>query len=179
MPVAILSKKKHDPNQSIEGLLPKVLQTPSGLALLEIQGSINIGKRTLSSVGGLGLENVEDEDSESENNPDDEADMNNDSDEGIHHIGEFDFSGLEAGGSEVTLRIGRYQRLRGKLIKLKYPLAVLRVDPKEDPTVTQESIEEKRNAIGDSRDAIVEVPILDIIYHKILFSTRPEPIVYG
>lgn len=182
MPVAKITKKQYDPILSLNQILPKILQTPSGLALLEIQGSINIGNKTLSSAGGLGLGNVEgeDEDSEMKNTLDDENEEDQSYDQ-MHHIGEFDFSDVEAGGSEVTLRIGRFQRLRGKLVKLKFPLAVLRVDPNEDSAAaaTQESLAEKRATIGENRDAIVEIPILDIIYHKIHFSTRPEPIVYG
>lgn len=178
MPVAILKKKQHDPAKNIEHILPRILQTPSGLALLEIQGSIHVGNKMLASIGGLGLESVENEDIDMENKSEHEHQVE-DEENGMDHIGEFDFSDIEAGGSQVTLRIGQFQRLRGKLVKLKSPLAVLRIDPKDDSTTTQESLDEKRRSIGQNKDAIVEIPVLDIIYQKILFSTRPEPIVYG
>lgn len=177
MPLANLKKQTYSPEKTKESVLPKVLQTPSGLALLEIQGTIHIGKRQLTSSGGLGLETQDDEVKE-----DDDEDMS-DGDDEIEEVGKFDFSDLEKGGSEVVLQIGKFQRLRGKLIKLKMPLAVLRIDPvtseSDEPPVTQEAKEQSYHSIANDRDAEVEVPILDIVYHKILFATRPEPIVYG
>lgn len=177
MPLANLKKQTYSPDKTKESALPKVLHTPSGLALLEIQGTIHIGKRQLTSSGGLGLDTQDDEVKE-----DDDEDMS-DGDDDIEEVGKFDFSDLEKGGSEVVLQIGKFQRLRGKLVKLKMPLAMLRIDPGSgesvvEPPGTQEAKEQRFHSIANDCDAEVEVPILDIVYYKILFATRPEPIVY-
>lgn len=186
MPVARFNKKTYKEDHALESVLPKILKTPSGLALLEIQGTITVGKRKLTSEGGFGLENEDEEDADMTDG-EDSNNINQDVYEAVPHIGEFDFSDIESGGSEVVLRIGKFQRLRGKLTKLKMPLAVLRMDPKDSseevdeikPPPTQDLLDATRRTIVNDRDAVVEVPILDIIYYKILFSTRPEPIVYG
>ncbi|KAM4060074.1 ctf8 domain-containing protein [Hirsutella rhossiliensis] len=82
--------------------LPQLLQTPSGLALLELQGSVNLP----SDSDGTPLQGVE--------------------------IGKLDFPDYVAGvgGSawmkRVHLYIGQHQRLTGEVKKLPKALAVVR-----------------------------------------------------
>lgn len=179
MPTANLSKVAYPPERCLTTPLPQLLQTPSGLALIEIQGTIIIGKHKLTSSGGFELENAGN-DAEG----DDSMDVDGEDDTiSMAHLGEFDFSDIENGGTEVVLKLGKFQRLRGKVVKLKAPLAVLRVDPPSllaqgGQVPSSQSLEEERQQIANDRNAGMEVPIVDIIYHKVLFSSRPEPIVY-
>lgn len=63
----------------------------------------------------------------------------------------------------VHLYIGRHQRLAGEVKKLANPLAVIR---RRDMT------EEAR---GDDEQG-EELEIVDLVYYKLLFSSRPEPV---
>lgn len=112
--------------------LPPLLQTPSGLALLEIQGTINVPHPPLpdssaTSVGRLvyplyGSEGVENKDWQ----------------------------------KTVHLYVGQHQRMTGELKKLSKPIAVIR----------------KRA----SQNNVDELEIIEIVHHKLLFSSRPEPV---
>lgn len=115
--------------------LPQLLQTPSGLAILEIQGSINLPAASPSSPS--------------------------------ISIGRLVFPDYTAGGSpeneswmkRVHLYVGQHQRLTGEVKKLPNPVAVIR---KRDSGET--------TAEGD------ELEIAEIVYYKVIFSSRPEPV---
>lgn len=115
--------------------LPQLLQTPGGLAILEIQGSINLPAASPSSP--------------------------------TIPIGRLVFPDYTAGGSpenkswmkRVHLYVGQHQRLTGEVKKLPNPVAVIR---KRD----------SGEAIADGE----ELEIAEIIYFKIIFSSRPEPV---
>ena len=115
--------------------LPQLLQTPIGLAILEIQGSINLPPASPSSP--------------------------------TISIGRLVFPDYITGGSpedkswtkRVHLYVGQHQRLTGEVKKLPNPVAVIR----------------KR----DSGEAITEgdeLEIAEIVYFKVIFSSRPEPV---
>lgn len=115
--------------------LPSVLQTPAGLAILEIQGSINLPTASPSAT--------------------------------TISIGRLVFPDYSAGGSSedtgwmkrVHLYVGQHQRLTGEVKKLPNPVAVMR----------------KR----DSREVTVEgneLEIAEIVYFKLIFASRPEPV---
>lgn len=195
MPRATLIRK-NNVNQDYNAL-PSVLKTPSGLALLEIQGSIYVGSRPLIDFGhGLGLlqETQQDEDNEEEDK--NYLHFDNSTVE-LQKLGRFDFSNLEKGGNEVLLYIGDHQRLRGKIVQLKTPLAVLQMNPHQNcdghsmgqdndvnmaPPSSNVSIDSTRDnyhrQVAYDEKANVEIPILEIIRHKLVFATRPEPVVY-
>ena len=127
---------------SIENPLPQLLQTPSGLAILELQGSIHTPEApqaTNKSITG---------------NP-------------STPVGRLVFPDYDKKeGSEskswmkrVHLYVGRHQRLTGEVKKLANPMAVIR---RRNVTQTEESKE--------------ELEIADIVYYKIIFSSRPEPV---
>lgn len=93
--------------------LPELLHTPSGLALVEIQGTLNMPDQ-----------HVHDDD----NNDDDEESMST-AGRGSTHIGKFVFAptmDAASGKQRVWLYVGRHQRLSGEVRKLPTPLAVLR-----------------------------------------------------
>lgn len=154
MPLAIIETDAQRPKISDKIELPNVLRTPSGLVLIEIQGTVHIGSRTLSSTGGLGLQSENEHDKSTQfSNTKEEPDL----------IGKFDFSDLEKGGNSVTLVVDQHQRLRGKLEKLKKPLAILRIDGQQKE--------------GTAKSP-VRIPVVDVVSQKLIFSSRPEPIVY-
>lgn len=115
--------------------LPHLLQTPGGLAILEIQGSINLPAASPSSP--------------------------------TISIGRLVFPDYAASGSSeekdwmkrVHLYVGRHQRLTGEVKKLPNAVAVIR----------------KRNS-GEVTAEGDELEIAEIVYYKIIFSSRPEPV---
>ncbi|KAL9067599.1 MAG: hypothetical protein Q9161_006788 [Pseudevernia consocians] len=115
--------------------LPQLLQTPGGLAILEIQGSINLPTASSSSP--------------------------------TISIGRLVFLDYITGGSpedkswmkRVHLYIGQHQRLTGEVKKLPNPVAVIR----------------KRES-GEAITEGDELEIAEIVYFKVIFSSRPEPV---
>ena len=127
-----------EPRSHVDNPLPQLLQTPAGLAILELQGTIHtpgVSEESDSAesiqatpIGRLVFPDyVKDDSSES-----------------------------QAWMKRVYLYVGRHQRLTGEVKKLANPMAVLR--------------RIQSAATGD------ELEIADIIYYKILFSSRPEPV---
>ncbi|CAF9936574.1 hypothetical protein IMSHALPRED_010813 [Imshaugia aleurites] len=115
--------------------LPKVLQTPGGLAILEIQGSINLPAASPSSPT-ISIGRLVFPDYTADGSPENKSWMN-----------------------KVHLYVGQHQRLTGEVKKLPNPVAVIR----------------KR----DSGEAIAEgdeLEIAEIVYFKVIFSSRPEPV---
>lgn len=68
----------------------------------------------------------------------------------------------------VHLYIGRHQRLTGEVKKLAKPLAVIR-----RREFTKEA--RREDAGGDDGQG-EELEIVDLVYYKLLFSFRPEPV---
>ncbi|KAJ9614634.1 hypothetical protein H2200_002771 [Cladophialophora chaetospira] len=130
-------------------LLPSLLQTPSGLALVEIQGTIH---------GPFQNPSTEDTNQAS----------------AVHRIGrlEFPLYSPQAANDDgrwmkkVYLYVGKYQRLTGEVKKLAKPLAVIR---------KMEPANEEMNG-GTHRDGDEALEILGIVKFKVLFSGRPEPV---
>lgn len=125
--------------------LPGLLQTPSGLAILEIQGSINTPP-------------LHSEDSPSASPACAATPIGR---VVFPHYSSADPS--QGWMKTVHLYIGRHQRLAGEVKKLANPLAVIR---RRDMT------EEAR---GDDEQG-EELEIVDLVYYKLLFSSRPEPV---
>ena len=149
MPTVPLHTSPSHPPPTTPNPLPQLLQTPSGLAILEIQGTINIPPSTLpdtvttaptTPVGHLVFPHY---------NPED------------HTPGSNSSSSSTAWQKTVHLYVGKHQRLTGEVKKLPKPLAVIR---KREGTPSQEN---------GGKD---ELEIAEIVYYKILFSSRPEPV---
>ncbi|KAL8868967.1 MAG: hypothetical protein Q9174_004625 [Haloplaca sp. 1 TL-2023] len=127
--------------------LPQLLQTPSGLAILELQGTINIpllnkekasdaeAQSSSTAVGRLVFPNYD---------PDDVTEST-------------------SWMKRVHLYVGQHQRLTGEVKKLSSPLAVIR--RKQAPHSDGE----------DTSAEVEELEIAEIIYYRVLFSSRPEP----
>ncbi|KAL8760955.1 MAG: hypothetical protein Q9184_002874 [Pyrenodesmia sp. 2 TL-2023] len=131
------------PTNTGQNPLPHLIQTPSGLAILEIQGTINFAT-PLPNYG---------------------AADNADSSSSSTAIGKIAFPDYREDDptqgtswmKRVHLYVGRHQRLTGEAKKLPSPLAVIR----------------RKNSTLDVTD---EVEIAEIVYYKLLFSSRPEPV---
>ena len=59
----------------------------------------------------------------------------------------------------VHLYVGQHQRLTGEVRKLPNPVAIIR----------------KRNS-GDATAKEEELEIAEVVYYKVIFSSRPEPV---
>lgn len=126
--------------------LPTLLRTPSGLSLLEIQGTIHTPTpRPEGSTTALSLDNCT-----------------------ITPVGRLVFPNYTEATSEtgvwmktVHLYVGLHQRLTGEVKKLARPLAVIRRRAEDAKTA---------EAGGD------ELEIVDVVYYKMIFSSRPEPV---
>ena len=130
-------------NTNSENPLPQLLQTPSGLAILELQGTINVPSTpeenspsshpAATKVGQLIFPDY---------NPDDPT-------------------GSTAWMKRVHLYIGRHQRLTGEVKKLATPLGVIRRKSVQADAMTEDA---------------EQLEIMEIVYYKVLFSSRPEPV---
>ena len=144
VPLHAPSKDRSQTGNGFSNPLPQLLHTPSGLALLEIQGTINLPTPDISSH---------------------EQDRHS----GQTSIGRLVFPDYVAGDDpsestawtkRVYLYVGLHQRLTGEVKKLVNPMAVIR----------KRTVDE----IGNSESE--ELEIMEIVYYKVLFSTRPEPV---
>ncbi|KAK7553627.1 chromosome transmission fidelity protein 8 [Phyllosticta citricarpa] len=146
MPSIPLHPKPTQPNRN-ENPLPSLLQTPSGLAILEIQGTINVQEGETAPRHG---------EQQPEHTP----------------IGKLVFplfdphadSSDTAWMKRVHLYVGRHQRLTGEVKKLPKPLAVIRRRTTTDDGAAMDV------------DGPEELEVVEIVKFKVLFSHRPEPV---
>ncbi|KAL8666426.1 MAG: hypothetical protein Q9202_001449 [Teloschistes flavicans] len=127
-----------------QNLLPELLQTPSGLAILELQGTINM---PLTHEGMA-----------------EELDSPASTTVGRVVFPDYDPNDVTESTSwmkRVHLYVGRHQRLTGEVKKLAAPLAVVR---------------RKASPSDACSSGTEELEIAEIIYYRLLFSTRPEPV---
>lgn len=124
--------------------LPEILQTPSGLAILELQGTINIPQPHEEMAENL----------------------NSSASTTVGRVVFPDYDPNDVTEStswmkRVHLYVGQHQRLTGEVKKLPAPLAV---------------IHRKASTSDTCSSGIEELEIAEIIYYRLLFSTRPEPV---
>ncbi|KAG2419591.1 hypothetical protein HFD88_004387 [Aspergillus terreus] len=155
MPSIPLHPRASASTNSLTNPLPPLLQTPSGLAILELQGTINV-----PSEEGQG------NDPEQER-MDDSPDPNALTFE--TPIGKLMFPDYcpqttppddTKWMKRVYLYVGRYQRMTGEVKKLAQPLAVVQRRPQADLT----------EAEGE------QLEIVEIVKYRLLFKNRPEPV---
>lgn len=132
-----------------ENPLPQLLHTPSGLALLEMQGTINTPSPP-----------VQDED--------DAPSQPGSYETPIGRLVFPDYEPRTSDGGEwqkrVYLYVGMHQRLTGEVKKLPKAIAIIR---KRAPSETE----------GTPKDGgVEELEIAEIVKWKIIFSSRPEPV---
>ena len=139
IPLHLPNKDRAADSGGTSQALPQLLQTPSGLAILEIQGTVNAPAASPTDSSA---------------------------------VGKLVFPQYDATKStedtswqkRVYLYVGKHQRLTGEVKKLATPLAVIR----------------RRQASNDVEDASIgeheQLEIAEIVYYKLLFAHRPEPV---
>lgn len=132
--------------------LPTLLQTPAGLALIEIQGTIHAPSQI------------------------DFPSTQDDTTTTSLQVGRLEFplyDGRDAVEGvwmrKVYLYIGKHQRLSGEVKKLPKPLLILA----KDETPARSMID--ASEVGSSPQQ-EHLNILAVIKYKILFASRPEPV---
>ncbi|KAA8571546.1 hypothetical protein EYC84_001545 [Monilinia fructicola] len=148
------------PLTTLDNPLPKLLQTPSGLALLELQGTINLPEPEIEDDD---ISNTPDSSVKSRQTP----------------IGRLIFPEYDPGNPDSTkwmkrvyLYVGKHQRLTGEVKKLPRAFAVIR--RRESRSGSQSNGDVSMQGVGS--DVGDELEIVEIVKWKILFSTRPEPV---
>jgi chromosome transmission fidelity protein 8 len=139
-----------NPPVSHSNPLPTIIQTPAGLALIEIQGTIHAPFPTPSS------DSATSETTETS-------------------VGRLEFPLYTSGGEDddgkwmkkVYMYVGKHQRLTGEVKKLPKAMAVLRKREGSGDVVMEDA---------DQDEAGKELEIAEIIKWKILFAGRPEPV---
>lgn len=145
-PAATTTATATAPSHAVHNPLPQLLQTPSGLALLELQGTINVPS------------------SENEHDTGYENSPNSNTIAASYEtpIGKLmfpDYSPQNPNDTEwmkrAYLYVGRYQRMTGEVKKLPRPIAVL----------------QKRAGCLEE-----ELEVVEIVRYKVFFKNRPEPV---
>jgi chromosome transmission fidelity protein 8 len=144
------ARRHHQRGGNTANPLPQLLQTPSGLALLEMQGTINLPEHDDEDTISTG-------DVKSQETP----------------IGRLVFPDYDEqappGNNDwmkrVYLYVGKHQRMTGEVKQLPKALAVIRKVKREDEKMGEED-EEKTE----------ELEVVEIVKYKIIFSIRPEPV---
>ncbi|RDL40189.1 Uncharacterized protein BP5553_00168 [Venustampulla echinocandica] len=130
--------------------LPQLLQVPSGLALLELQGTINLPDHT-------------DDDRE----PGESTLQSQETPIGrlIFPLFDADDPGSTAWMTRVHLYVGKHQRLTGEVKKLPKAIAIIR--KRTGRPSPAEGMDSEQND---------ELEVVEIVKYKIMFSSRPEPV---
>ncbi|ETS73311.1 hypothetical protein PFICI_14916 [Pestalotiopsis fici W106-1] len=126
--------------------LPQLIQTPSGLALLELQGTINL--------------------------PETDPEMEGQAPEipiGRITFPDYNPNALDPSNTSwmkrVHLYVGQHQRLTGEVKKLPKAMAIIRRRPGSNETTD-----------SAAEDKIEDLEVVEIVKHKLIFSSRPEPV---
>ncbi|KAF2256994.1 hypothetical protein BU26DRAFT_33509 [Trematosphaeria pertusa] len=150
MPTIPLHPRPLNASSPTENPLPPLLHTPTGLALLELQGTIHFPPPTASplpstQVGKLVFPLY----NPALNGPDDTKWM-----------------------KRVYFYVGQNQRMTGEVKKLGKPFAVIRKRETYGEDVDVGGVEGGR----EGKRAKEEVEVVEIVRWKIVFSSRPEPV---
>lgn len=137
-------------NKPLDNPLPELLQTPAGLAILELQGTINFPSPETDSSEDQQPQNEEGEQDGQQPPATFET-----------PLGKLMFPGYSLQSSkddtswmkQVYLYVGRYQRMVGQVKKMAKPIAVVQRRGETD-----------------------ELEVLDIVKYKLIFGSRPEPV---
>lgn len=138
---------------NLENPEENLISTPYGLAILEIQGELNLPNSPPDSTSNRDSEYMENF-------------VKIDTIYDAVKFGKLVFDDNDK--SIATLFIGKSQRLLGKLEKLETPLAVLRIPN-----------DHKDASFSDNKEVLNEekIKIIDVIKKKLIFKQRPLPIM--
>lgn len=138
--------------------LPHLLQTPSGLALLEIQGTLHTSTPSL---------NVDESDLTPIETP----------------VGRLVFPLYnpksptpedQSWMKRVYLYVGKHQRLTGEVKQLPKAVAILR--KKDDRMGEGMNLDHQEVLHAEGESPGIQLEIVEIVKYKILFASRPEPV---
>ncbi|KAI9695206.1 MAG: hypothetical protein M1820_008842 [Bogoriella megaspora] len=141
--------------------LPQLLHTPSGLAIIEIQGTIQFRTPTQNNTNSI-------PDSESPSSPVEATEV------GRLVFPDFTEDGSEAQLKRAYLYVGKNQRLTGELRKLGKPLAILK--RREGRGTGREDVVMHDAEVEGAKEGKEELEIVDVITWKLIFANRPEPV---
>ncbi|KAF1345411.1 chromosome transmission fidelity protein 8 [Delphinella strobiligena] len=155
MPSITLHPKPSSPQYHAQpNPLPQLLQTPSGLAILELQGTFHLPQQISNQP---------------QDEPNDDGTATNSAK--ATTIGRLVFPLYDASKGDtdtswmkrVHLYVGKHQRMTGEVKKLGKPLAVIR---------------KREVASGEAEGGAEsdELEIVEIVRFKVLFAHRPEPV---
>ncbi|KAH8697688.1 sister chromatid cohesion protein Ctf8 [Talaromyces proteolyticus] len=152
--------------------LPTILHTPSGLAILELQGTINVPPSDVTEQGNSsGPQHTDTVDALTPTGKIVETEL-----------GRLMFPDYVEGDTDNTkwmkrayLFVGKYQRMTGEVKKLAKPLAIIRrrQQQQQQQSKTGSMVDEAQ--VGE-REGGDELEIVEIIKYKIIFASRPEPV---
>jgi len=151
--------------QPATSLLPQLIQTPSGHALLELQGTINFPTATDPSLPSLDNDQPSSPTSDTAPDPTGEFSKN--------QIGRITFPDYNPDALDpsstawmrrVYMYVGEHQRLMGEVKKLPKPVAVVRRRGEGDREYGDEEVE--------------ELEVVEVVRYKIVFAQRPEPVTH-
>jgi len=154
MPSIPLHPRAISPSKPHDNPLPNLLQTPSGLALLELQGTIN-----LPSTEGQQPDEQKSHDQDPADNATSPTATGTIYETPLGKLMFPDYSSQTTSKDDtswmkrVYLYVGRYQRMTGEVKKLPQPIAVVQRRGETD-----------------------ELEILEIVKFKMIFKNRPEPV---
>lgn len=154
MPAIVLNSEfDTEPSKAAVNPLPKLLQTPAGLALIEIQGTIHAplqdstSSSTLDNTTSVSMQ-----------------------------VGRLEFplyDGQDAKEGpwmkKAYLYIGKHQRLSGEVKKL--PKAFLVLTKRQGNLAVS-----KNHSAVSSEQGQEHLDIMAVVKYKILFASRPEPV---
>ena len=153
-PTVKLHPQPSNPDAAVDNPLPQLIQTPSGLAILELQGTVNLPQTDPEAAEGEDTQEVS--------------------------IGKISFPDYHPDTQDpastswmkrVHLYVGHHQRLTGEVKKLPKALAVVR---RRSPDGA--GGEDVDMSSEDSKD---ELEVVEIVKYKLVFSHRPEPVSTG
>lgn len=154
--------------------LPTLLRTPSGLALLELQGTVNFPSYTTDTTTNTSTE-VNTDDNSTYSSPSDDTPQQS---APKNQIGRLIFPDYDPSSTDtawmrrVYMYVGEHQRLMGEVKKLPMPIAVVR------RRVADGGIRERggdgMEIDGEEREEGLEV--VEVVKYKLVFTQRPEPV---
>ncbi|KAF1851897.1 uncharacterized protein K460DRAFT_373795 [Cucurbitaria berberidis CBS 394.84] len=163
MPSVILHPpSKSTSPSSTENPLPALLHTPSGLALLELQGTVHFPPPTASSQATTQIGKLVFPLYHPSNDPSDTKWM-----------------------KRVYMYVGKGQRMTGECKKLGKPIGVVKKRERGGTTGIDENGNgrgsedvEMGGVDGEGEQTVMEeeLEIVEVVRYKIVFSSRPEPI---
>ncbi|KAI4869135.1 chromosome transmission fidelity protein 8 [Hypoxylon rubiginosum] len=144
-----LHPRKPEAKATSQSPLPQLIQTPSGLAILELQGTIN-----LPQAGENSEHNTPEVDVGRIVFPD-------------YHPDTQDPSST-SWMKQVYLYVGEHQRLTGEVKKLPKAMAIIKKRAKSGDDIDM--------ADDHSESTTEDLEVVEIVKHKLVFSQRPEPV---